>query len=1765
MKHRFPGKKLIGLLLAISLLLSFVPTQLIPVVTAITQIPAVEPGRTVIVAGKGASYTAGDVAVVQSLTAALSYLTQNDPSADGVIIIAGTVTQSASIVTQYAHTGTIYITGASSDHGVSGGMIYFTRAGNTNNDFGGPTFFENLKLQIVSSSGMYFRLFANSSMIFGDDVTISDTSNRLRLLGGSYFSAVDSYIELNSGTVRYIYPSNIRYATGTCRIVIDAAAKVSSFISTGGWDAVNDKGVDNVIITVNGGVLNAIYSTPNAAGLKTDSVTVNFNGGTCTKGIIPFTGSTGAGKVTGDFIVNMSADFTLGDLFALKIPSLSSGESTLNLIDLNGTLDSRIDFTQFDNININSGDLTYKGVTLTDQNINVAEGASLKTPNVTVQPAGVNVGGEVTFGSSNSSQLAAVTSNSVQNYTTADADSDVVYVSGSGKDSNSGTSASAPVKTLEKAYSLIDKTAGGFIVFVGDVTVSNDTTFYDSSFTGEVILTSVDPRNGKTYSGNLIFSGAKMHFTFSVNTRLENLNLVANEKIYLHSGKNMYIDQSVTTSGSGSLTMYVGFAGKNCKNVTLQVYGGSWSQILLGGYEGDINGNVTCTVGKKTTVTGSVTFGSGAANNGNITYNQTGGYVKVLYDTPRSNGTVSGTTTMNLFGGSINTMADYDLTAAASMGNIVVNVRTGFSVASATFGDWSNTNLTVGKRTLNYLSYTGASVPSIKRYYAVNLFGTENIPSDFTQPSFSNSSRVLSIYDYEGTVGANLSGIKKVFVTTSTEQADYPDVILPGAVSTSVAISSDNTDLYIMPCQNIGKTKSDYNIVLDDRIVFENPEYNDFEVIAQIDFENGIRDTSGKNNAIAVFGELDTAGTVDSHTYMNYLDVSDPSASYINSLIDCGLVADYGYNGDTALYIANAFGQDAKNYFTLDLTGSGSDIRTESYTVGFWYMSQLGGNDQWARSSHVVKAGEAHKVYNNIMGGVILSNQNVYTPDTGADHTGATLYQFPRSKFIGSGAASVNGRRMETDGIWQGCDDRWHYVTVSCDRNGSYSVYVDGKLIKATGISGYSNESWGVNALTFGADALGQYGLGNAYIDDIVVYRGAMDAFDVQANYYEQRVSYLADEIEDRVNELGAEYVPYKTAMITSLRNAAAAKANLTAADYAVLNELYLDLRSAYESFLAAPEKNANSTVFLLSDIHIGDDGTEENFRLVTSQLVSLGIDVDTVISAGDFSDQPSDACTNTAYELYKSMMTKTYGLNDAFFANCFGNHDIYYSKETANYLTAAPLYKEHMDDIIKAVASNATELEWMMDSKYSKTDEGYKPYSYAATYEGVHYIVLNTDYMKQTGNAAYETNADGSYSITGNKVDPIRHTTYVCDNTFAWMQKKLDAWKAKGDNAPIFVISHYMFENTQAMSFDSEIIIESNTVGRNDAQLRELLAAYNNVFYFCGHTHAALGMIDPYEVKVTTNKYGYLEDGQTGSFWQINLPSLKANKQGYRTMPAVWIMYVYDQEVVMRARDFSTEIWLTQYDVVIKLYTGEHEPVRFAATAATCGKDGNTEYYYCDHCQTYYADEACINAIPVNSWIIPAHGLTHAERTEPTFNADGNIGYWMCETCEKYFADAAGDQEITLADTVIPARSNVSYTTTSNGSVYALSKFHDDQIRLIDGAKNTPNPNSPAYSAWNASQVDVLLDLGVGQSVETFCVYAAYGFWGVTAPESISVQVSEDGVTYHELSAETTVTEVGDGLIKLSLSSDAVFAKYVMISVRGSGDFIWIDEVDLA
>ena len=136
-----------------------------------------------------------------------------------------------------------------------------------------------------------------------------------------------------------------------------------------------------------------------------------------------------------------------------------------------------------------------------------------------------------------------------------------------------------------------------------------------------------------------------------------------------------------------------------------------------------------------------------------------------------------------------------------------------------------------------------------------------------------------------------------------------------------------------------------------------------------------------------------------------------------------------------------------------------------------------------------------------------------------------------------------------------------------------------------------------------------------------------------------------------------------------------------------------------------------------------------------------------------------------------------------------------------------------------------------------------------------------------------------------------------------------------------------------------------------------------------------------------------------------------------------------------------QTEIELS--DTVVSA-TG-HSTTLVGAVSATCTEEGNTAYYVCGNCGTYFSDAAASTQIELSDTVVPAtgHSTSLVEAVSATCTVDGNTAYYVCENCGEYFSNKAATTQIELSDTVIPATGHdtslvraVSATCTTAGSI---------------------------------------------------------------------------------------------------------------------------------
>lgn len=150
----------------------------------------------------------------------------------------------------------------------------------------------------------------------------------------------------------------------------------------------------------------------------------------------------------------------------------------------------------------------------------------------------------------------------------------------------------------------------------------------------------------------------------------------------------------------------------------------------------------------------------------------------------------------------------------------------------------------------------------------------------------------------------------------------------------------------------------------------------------------------------------------------------------------------------------------------------------------------------------------------------------------------------------------------------------------------------------------------------------------------------------------------------------------------------------------------------------------------------------------------------------------------------------------------------------------------------------------------------------------------------------------------------------YISDEQLSWLDSQIAGEKGE----PVFVVLHqplkatHNVENAWNSSDDT-----AGTVGEQSDAIKAILSKYENVFLISGHLHSGFG----------PDSYNNVD-----GIHSINVPSMSIeNMDGtYNNGGLGYILEVYEDEVIFRARDMAKGTWVAEttgdqaYDLVIPL-----------------------------------------------------------------------------------------------------------------------------------------------------------------------------------------------------------------------------------------------------
>ena len=123
----------------------------------------------------------------------------------------------------------------------------------------------------------------------------------------------------------------------------------------------------------------------------------------------------------------------------------------------------------------------------------------------------------------------------------------------------------------------------------------------------------------------------------------------------------------------------------------------------------------------------------------------------------------------------------------------------------------------------------------------------------------------------------------------------------------------------------------------------------------------------------------------------------------------------------------------------------------------------------------------------------------------------------------------------------------------------------------------------------------------------------------------------------------------------------------------------------------------------------------------------------------------------------------------------------------------------------------------------------------------------------------------------------------------------------------------------------------------------------------------------------------------------------------------------------------FADEALTETIDDVTVPYTAEI--IYVDAVEAACHQNGNVEYWYCSECDAVFTDAELTQLSNRRSVVIPATvGLTHVAAVEAACHQNGCQEYWYCTECEAVFSDAQGIYLTNVRNLTIPYTAEIGH-----------------------------------------------------------------------------------------------------------------------------------------
>lgn len=462
----------------------------------------------------------------------------------------------------------------------------------------------------------------------------------------------------------------------------------------------------------------------------------------------------------------------------------------------------------------------------------------------------------------------------------------------------------------------------------------------------------------------------------------------------------------------------------------------------------------------------------------------------------------------------------------------------------------------------------------------------------------------------------------------------------------------------------------------------------------------------------------------------------------------------------------------------------------------------------------------------------------------------------------------------------------WHHIAATAVPGGNLTVYVDGKAAGTTALTTGTMDT-GL-PLILGADGKLIYGAQNLLMDELRIYSRALSAADVGALYTQYAEDANAANAAGTLSNMrtaveavvtGAAYDEAGKQALLSKIDALLAEIKAGTLTAAEVNQKVAALEAEYQTFLNG--KKPLASFHMISDVHVGDSNqtSTNTVNYITAMENMKKLNADTTIAFVNAGDNTSSGQSDQYQGFYQATQD-----HDPVSAEktliLLGNHDVR-GKNTGSNWNADP--------------SDPTQ------------------FPYWETAKGL-YKTHNAPYMPaEAQDTLYHSKVLGGYTfLMLNTELGLKDAMYMSDAQLAWFEAEMKKSYEADPNKPVFIICHQALNDTHWRSntlngFDG---VQTDGTGYpyqtgKDAAVKAVMEKYPVGIFLSGHIHNGFGV-----ASVIPRSYGI----------NVDVPSFNETENGVKDPGVGYEVMIYADSVAFRARNFITEEWLPQYDVVVPL-----------------------------------------------------------------------------------------------------------------------------------------------------------------------------------------------------------------------------------------------------